>query len=208
MNNSIASSNPTQPDRLTPKGQSTRQNIVNAAMTLIRSQGYAGTNLRAICKEAGIAIGTFYHYFQTKEEVLLAYVDEEYENLLNFYTGLERTSSSEAILSVANHYIDMYVYKGADLVSNIYAMIYFSKVKIGDYHENAFYKILRDAFLRGQESGEYSHNVEPDTFCDMLMGEWFFLTTLWCNEPETFDVRTQVAHQFKALFQLVENPKS
>ena len=33
-------------------------------------QGYEETTIRQICREAGIAIGTFYTYFSTKSDLL------------------------------------------------------------------------------------------------------------------------------------------
>ena len=46
--------------------------IIDAALTCFAAHGYAGTTTAAICREAGIGSGTFFHYFPTKQSLLLA----------------------------------------------------------------------------------------------------------------------------------------
>ncbi len=49
--------------------------IIDAALTCFAAEGYAGTTTAAICRRAGIGSGTFFHYFPTKLDVLLAILD-------------------------------------------------------------------------------------------------------------------------------------
>src|SRR5215467_4855820 len=53
-----------------------RGEILAAAGELIRSQGYRHTTVEGIIEKAGISKGTFYYYFRSKEEVLVALVHE------------------------------------------------------------------------------------------------------------------------------------
>jgi len=53
-----------------------RAEIVNAAAVLFHAHGYRNTSVDVIIRQAGIAKGTFYYYFQSKEEVLAAIVHE------------------------------------------------------------------------------------------------------------------------------------
>jgi AcrR family transcriptional regulator len=46
--------------------------IIDAALTCFAAHGYAGTSTAAICRQAGIGSGTFFHYFPTKQSLLLA----------------------------------------------------------------------------------------------------------------------------------------
>ncbi len=64
-------------DRLGPKGRETKLIILSAAVSLFIDQGVYQTPVREICAKAGVAKGTFYLYFQTKEAV----VDALYEYL-------------------------------------------------------------------------------------------------------------------------------
>jgi len=46
--------------------------IIDAALTVFAERGYDGATTAAICRQAGIGSGTFFHYFPTKRDVLLA----------------------------------------------------------------------------------------------------------------------------------------
>ncbi|MCB1146412.1 MAG: TetR/AcrR family transcriptional regulator [Leptospiraceae bacterium] len=47
-----------------------RLNIMDAALKVFADLGYAGTTIRDIIRESGLAIGTFYNYFPDKDAIL------------------------------------------------------------------------------------------------------------------------------------------
>jgi AcrR family transcriptional regulator len=53
----------------TARGEATRRAILSAAETVIGRQGYSEASIGAITREAGVAQGTFYIYFASKDEV-------------------------------------------------------------------------------------------------------------------------------------------
>lgn len=59
----------------------TRMQILEAARKLIHEQGYAQTGVAQILREAGVNTGSVYHFFGSKEELLLA-VLQHYRELL------------------------------------------------------------------------------------------------------------------------------
>lgn len=52
------------------EGSSGRDRILRAALRCFGAEGAAATTLTALRKEAGVSTGTFYHHFQSKEEVV------------------------------------------------------------------------------------------------------------------------------------------
>lgn len=44
--------------------------IINAAIKLFMEKGFDATSTASIAKEAGVATGTLFHYFKTKEELI------------------------------------------------------------------------------------------------------------------------------------------
>lgn len=52
-----------------------RQNIIRAALAEFSQTGFAGTSLRTIAREAGVAHGLIRHYFQGKEELFHSAAD-------------------------------------------------------------------------------------------------------------------------------------
>src|SRR5580692_1893728 len=55
------------------KKRETRQRIAETGLKLFVARGYEGTTLEAIAEAAGISRRTFFYYFKSKEEVLLAW---------------------------------------------------------------------------------------------------------------------------------------
>jgi len=53
----------------------TRQRLLDAALYLFWLQGYAATGIAQILERAGANAGSFYHFFKTKEELLLAVLE-------------------------------------------------------------------------------------------------------------------------------------
>ena len=49
-----------------------RQKFIDAAIAIVREQGYAATSVDEICARAGVGKGSFFHHFKSKEELLLA----------------------------------------------------------------------------------------------------------------------------------------
>jgi len=54
------------------RGERTRKEIIHTAHSLFIKQGYHGTSMRQIAKDAGSALGGLYNHFASKEEVFHA----------------------------------------------------------------------------------------------------------------------------------------
>lgn len=51
---------------------SKREQLIDGAIEVIGEKSYGECAIKDITKKAGVAVGTFYTYFQTKEEILMA----------------------------------------------------------------------------------------------------------------------------------------
>ena len=67
------SASPKKEGRREQKRLETLQRIAETGLKLFIAQGYEGTTLEAIAEAAGISRRTFFYYFKSKEEVLLAW---------------------------------------------------------------------------------------------------------------------------------------
>jgi TetR/AcrR family transcriptional repressor of nem operon len=64
----------TAPPTAPPKA-SARQKLLDAALSVIRTKGYAATTVDELCAEAGVAKGSFFHHFKSKESLGVAAAD-------------------------------------------------------------------------------------------------------------------------------------
>ncbi|MEU9836517.1 TetR/AcrR family transcriptional regulator [Streptosporangium sp. NPDC048047] len=55
-----------------------RERILAAAQTLIELHGYSALGVAEICKAAGVPKGSFYYFFDSKEQLALAVIDEHW----------------------------------------------------------------------------------------------------------------------------------
>jgi AcrR family transcriptional regulator len=60
---------------MTRKSEKTREKILDVALAMFRKQGFDGTTMRDVAKEAGVALGAAYYYFPSKEALVMAYYE-------------------------------------------------------------------------------------------------------------------------------------
>ena len=80
------------------------KNITDVARTLFLSMGYKATTTRQIIEKAGITTGTLYHFFKTKEDILLQIVKEAYFETMKVTDGILGTQGDSIL-----HYAIIYV---------------------------------------------------------------------------------------------------
>ncbi|HJP66766.1 MAG TPA: TetR family transcriptional regulator [Actinomycetota bacterium] len=57
---------------LTEKQEARRQRVIQAALEAAASGGYDAVQMRDVAAEAGVALGTLYRYFSSKDQLLVA----------------------------------------------------------------------------------------------------------------------------------------
>jgi AcrR family transcriptional regulator len=86
----------TGPD-VTPnrRGARSRETVLDAAERLIGAQGYEAATVAALVKEAGIPASSIYHYFGSKEGVLLAVMERGAERFFAELLVPDRRAGSQ-----------------------------------------------------------------------------------------------------------------
>lgn len=76
-----------------PRSEARRAQILAAARDCFRRSGFHGASIAQICKEAGMSAGHIYHYFENKEAIIAAIVEQDLSRLLTMTAEL-RTASN------------------------------------------------------------------------------------------------------------------
>lgn len=71
-----------------------RKAILNAALLLISKNGFHGTAMSKVAKEANVSVGIIYHYFQSKDELIDELYNEIYWDLANTLSKIHDKSQS------------------------------------------------------------------------------------------------------------------
>lgn len=82
---------------------------MEAALQLFREKGLDGTTTKEISKRAGIAEGTLFNYFKTKEDLALYFFQKETENLIEWFradTRLQKAPLSEQLFGIINRQLE------------------------------------------------------------------------------------------------------
>jgi len=59
----------------------TQQRILDAASALILARSYADVGVADICRHAGVKKGSFYHFYPSKQALMLAVMDAQFINM-------------------------------------------------------------------------------------------------------------------------------
>lgn len=91
--------------------QARRADILQAARRLFLSDELQLPSVARIAEAAGLAKGTVYLYFATKEEIFIALLDEEFSNLLSaigdaFKPSMAATEQVQAVIAQMVDYLD------------------------------------------------------------------------------------------------------
>jgi len=65
------------------KGDRTRQSLMEAGIVRFAREGFRGTSVADVCRDAGLSTTASYPYFPNKEAIFVACVDEDVANLIN-----------------------------------------------------------------------------------------------------------------------------
>ncbi|MFY9114227.1 MAG: TetR/AcrR family transcriptional regulator [Dethiobacteria bacterium] len=188
---------------ITKKGQQTREKIFQAALGLIKERGYEQTKLVDICKAAGIASGTFYHHFASKQDILVEYVKEESRDLMNYYESLPKESYAEAFLQVMDYQAIYFERKGTEFVATFYSIMLLSNNSIYNYGEFSLFSIIYDCFEKGQKQGEFTGQFTPGYMFELAIGLLYTITSYWCIYSSGADLRQDIRGRMENLLEIL-----
>jgi AcrR family transcriptional regulator len=86
------------------RSETTRGQILDTAIGLFRKDGFDETTMREVAREAGVALGLAYHYFPSKEALVMAYYERvQREHRIVAQDKLAATSSTRDRLAMLLH---------------------------------------------------------------------------------------------------------
>lgn len=77
-----ATKEPRRASRRATQKQRIRESIVKAALALFQTKGFDATTTKAIARKAGIAEGTVFNYFKSKDDIALYFFEEEVDHAM------------------------------------------------------------------------------------------------------------------------------
>lgn len=156
-----------RPGRITPRskrGERTKQALITAAREVFERDGYLDARISDISKAAGVASGSFYTYFNDKEEVFAALVEMVQEEMLHPHVR-ERTGITDPrrLIDAANReYLKSYKRNARlmglfEQVAQIDASFRTMRIQRGNAFIQRNAKLIKDL----QHNGEADAGLDP-----------------------------------------------
>lgn len=101
----------------------TRLRISEAAMKLLKNTSYDSIKITDICKEANVSVGTFYHYFESKDIMIKSSYNSIDSLIIEDYEKKSFDSYIDAIIGLNNSEATIVASLGYNFTSNSYIQI-------------------------------------------------------------------------------------
>lgn len=170
------------------KKEATKNNIIEVAVELFNQQGFELTTNQQIAERADVAIGTLYNYFETKEMIVSAYIQEvgkDSEPLVDLILKQEQDTSSRllALLLKMSQWNDV----NRELVEIYVRSRMQSPHKPGHKpgkHSGFGFNLIKILRL-GQQQGEIRDDLSLEYLANHLVMMYFTTLISWFADSES-----------------------
>jgi len=160
-----------------------REAILRAATSVFAHNGYFNSKVADIAREAGVADGTVYLYFKSKEDILHSIFDRNVEEALDAARKrIERVKDpKEKLRQVATLHLerlgadrDLAVVFQVELRGSTKFMEEFSAAGFAEY-----LALIRSTFEEGQRAGIFRADLNANVVAKILFGALDEMATNW-----------------------------
>ncbi|HHU05279.1 MAG TPA: TetR/AcrR family transcriptional regulator [Clostridiales bacterium] len=177
--------------------QSTMRKLFDSAAVLFSKYEFDDVTVDAIVESAGVAKGTFYLYFKSKDALIAAFLldyvsrlDAEYKRHLD--SQPRGASASDLLLSLTEKIADMVTGAiGYNRMKTAYKVMLAHDVNMDTItgYNRFLYEISADVIRRGIENGELQSSLSPDVLARHYVTAIRGICYEWCIRYPDFDLK-------------------
>lgn len=187
------------------QAQRTETAILNAALTLMRENGFESVTVRDICKAAGITTGAFYHHFQSKEELFdkgFAPLDLYMEKALKH----EPDDNPAKRLKLILYNYAVFMEKCGELAAQYYQRR-LSNPSVSSLDATRYIRrIMISCFTQAKERGFQVLHDDPEWTADFCYCHFRGVVIDWLLHKREYSLLDKMMEEY-ALFELIFEPK-
>jgi TetR/AcrR family transcriptional regulator, fatty acid metabolism regulator protein len=160
-----------------------RERILAAAVRVFAKKGFHATRVSEVATAAGVADGTIYLYFKSKDELLASLFEDRVERLLSFLeTELPRAETApEKLRRIIE--LQLGLLEGERDLAEVITVILRQSSKLVKEHAAPKFTAYLDAIARvvasGQACGELRDDVSPHLAARAIFGALDGITMTW-----------------------------
>jgi AcrR family transcriptional regulator len=144
------------------QAQETKQHIFDVAHQMFREKGFNNVTIEEIAEATGMSVGSLYHHFKNKYEILISWheqLDELYNNYLDKIESspeFKNKGTLAIIREIMLYMNETCIYYGAEYIGVIYSYMLSNSefAKIMTDRRRTYYKIMLKLMKRGKKNGE------------------------------------------------------
>jgi len=185
-----------EPGKREKNKEETKQRILKAALELFKEKGLGETTTKEISKKAGIAEGTLFNYFKTKEDLALYFFQNETESLIKWFRGearLQKAPLPEKLFAIIHRqleYIEPYEgFIGAVFYRSLQPTSCLSPLSFDSQELRLKYlRFIREVLAEAEERGEIPHLGDLGAYAVGLF--YIGIVTHWLHDRSRGKQRT------------------
>ncbi len=178
--------------------------IIQAATKIFARKGFYQAKVSDIAKEAGVADGTIYIYFENKDDILISLFEEQMQmvldNMLSELAGI--SDPADKLTHFARTHLKL-VEENKDVAEIIQVELRQSSKFMKEYKNEKFAKylnIIADIIREGQDKGIFRKEVMPGVAKRAFFGALDEMSRFWVlSSRKEYDINT-AAHQISSYF--------
>jgi TetR/AcrR family fatty acid metabolism transcriptional regulator len=186
------------------KAENKHSKIISAATKVFAKKGFFTARISDIAKEAKVADGTIYLYFNNKYDILLSVFEEEVGKIVEKTEKLlSKEDDPEKMLEIYTLQHLTAMKKSKNLAEVIQIELRQSNKVIRDYRDNKFSEyigIIAEIIKKGQKSGIYRKDINPDIAKRTYFGALDEVSRVWNASLETHYTVEEITNQVLAMF--------
>lgn len=196
------------------KDHTKREKIIKAALKVFAKKGFYQAKVSEIAREAEVADGTIYLYFNNKDDILINLFEEEMNKIIEEmrFRIAQKKDPGEKIEQFARTHMGL-LKNNKDLAEVIQVEIRQSSKFMKEYDNRKFAQyldLISEIIIEGQEKGIFRQDINPGIAKRAFFGALDELSRLWVLAPQKKYSITTAAKQISDYFLkgLQDSPKS
>lgn len=165
------------------RGGDKRERILDAAVRVLAKKGFHSTRVSEVAKAAGVADGTIYLYFKSKDELLVSLFEDRVERLLAFLQAdLPRSgNASDKLRRIIE--LQLGLLEGERDLAEVLTVILRQSTKLMKKYAAPKFNAYLDSIARvvadGQATGELRDDVSPHLVARAMFGALDGIAMTW-----------------------------
>ncbi|WP_236805455.1 TetR/AcrR family transcriptional regulator [Bacillus cereus] len=166
----------------------TQSNIFLVFLNLTKEKKFENITIEDICKKANVSVGTFYHYFSSKEDIYKKLFQQIEENL---HVELENIAQHATAQRTILNFFQCIAEYTTKLELHINLLNDYNK-RIFTYQPSLIYKTLNDFVYKGQLEKELTNDMSVEEITTYLFIIARGLILDWCVADREYSLEQRM----------------